>query len=360
MKQSKKLFDAINDANKVLIIPSTPVDGDSLGSAIALHLWIKKLGKDSELMSFRSYSEMYPNRFPNGNLVKHVDFLSVDYSQFDIIIILDGSGWFKAIGENFEQILNKMPLEKIFLIDHHESGSIAEAIGDRAVVVQSSATAEVLYRDFFEFNKIEIDKEIASYLYFAQVYDTERFKFISDDTYQIAQELHKYGIDHNKIVDFRVSEESFRFTGWAIQHSLIFPFIQTMILPVYNSDLELLISMFGENWMEKDLDNFYKAHFLRNINGHSYGFTLIAIENGKTELRWRTSNTGVTLSIADVLNSIEGMGTVGGHRNAGGGVFDGSVSDAIKSITSEMENQLKRLHSKDKKDKEWINYSQDW
>lgn len=38
MKQSKALFNAINNSKDVLIIPSTPVDGDSLGSAIALYL----------------------------------------------------------------------------------------------------------------------------------------------------------------------------------------------------------------------------------------------------------------------------------------------------------------------------------
>lgn len=55
MKQSKKLFDAINDVEKVLIIPSTPMDGDSLGSAIAFYLWVRKIGKEAELMSFENY-----------------------------------------------------------------------------------------------------------------------------------------------------------------------------------------------------------------------------------------------------------------------------------------------------------------
>lgn len=311
-------------------------------------------------MSFENYADRYPNSFPNGNLVKHVDFLSVDYSRFDVIIILDGATWLKAIGPNFDQLLEKFPIEKLYLVDHHEKSGIYNQVTDRSIYSETKrwSTAEVLYLDFFKVNNIEIDDEIAKYLYYAIIFDTERFKFASRDTLLVASELLEYNIDHDKIVDFRVNEEEFMFTGWAIQHSLIYPFIQTMILPIYESDLGQMVSMFGENWMDKDLDNFYKAHFLRNVNGYNYGFTIIALADGATELRWRTNNSVInSLSIADVFKKIKAIKNFGGHRDSGGGIFDGTVFEAIRSITAEMEKQLKEMHVKSNKDKDWINYS---
>ncbi len=357
---SKALFEAIQKAESVLIIPSTPVDADSLCSSLALSTWIQSLNKRVDLMSFRDYASIFPNSYPSGKLVKHVDFLTIDFSKFDIVIIIDGSGWVKSLGENYEEILKVFPIEKCWLIDHHDEGIISNDLKERVILEQMISASEVLYKNFFKKNRIKISKEIASYLYFAQVDDSQRFHHISKDTYKIANELLSFGLNHPFTIDKRISEESFRFTGWAIQHSLVFPFIQTIMLPVYESDVALIKSMFGENWLEKDLDDFFKQEIMRSINGYNYGLTIFALDNGKTEVRWRTRDVGLTLSIADVLKNIKKIEQYGGHRNSGGATYLGTVSDCIKDITSEMEKQIKDLHLENSGRKEWINYSENW
>ncbi|MBI5754841.1 hypothetical protein HZA41_01320, partial [Candidatus Peregrinibacteria bacterium] len=54
--QAKNL---ISKSQKILILPSSPPDGDSLGSAIALYLVLKKMGKEATVVCADPVPEVY-------------------------------------------------------------------------------------------------------------------------------------------------------------------------------------------------------------------------------------------------------------------------------------------------------------
>jgi nanoRNase/pAp phosphatase (c-di-AMP/oligoRNAs hydrolase) len=352
----QKIYNSLLKSEKILIIASTPVDGDSLGVALALKTWLTELSKKVEVMSFENFAIIYTEPYLRADEILHVDFKYIDFNKFDSIVIVDGASWYKALGNDWKEIVANVPLEKVFLIDHHTIGDMAIALGERALVVENvKSDAEVLYYHFFKKLGIKLNYEIASFLYYAHIYDTQRFAFISKYSYETAIDLLTYGIDHDLLVAQSISEESFRFTGWAIGRMQYYPKIHTMILPVFEKDIEEVKRTYGDNWYKKDLDDYVKSHLFRRIRGYTYGFTVM-LEDKTVMVRWRTRNEGVSLDIAPLLTKA-GFKNVGGHRNAGGGWSEWTVDETIKRITKAIEDNLSDIEQlSDSKNSFWTNY----
>ena len=64
----------LKKADNVLVLPSSPIDGDCLGSSLALYLALKKMGKNLQHYALRftwsSLSEKYLEIFNDITLVK--------------------------------------------------------------------------------------------------------------------------------------------------------------------------------------------------------------------------------------------------------------------------------------------------
>ena len=64
----KNIIDLIKRSKKILILPSSPPDGDSLGSAIALYLTLKKLKKEVTVICNDPISEIF-DFLPNIKII---------------------------------------------------------------------------------------------------------------------------------------------------------------------------------------------------------------------------------------------------------------------------------------------------
>ena len=73
--------------------------------------------------------------------------------------------------------------------------------------------------------------------------------------------------------------------------------------------------------------------------------------DGTIRLGWRTRNFGNTLEIAHVARQAGFI--AGGHRNAGGGTFTGTIETARHELLNAMDESLKSLncnrHNNEKK-----------
>jgi phosphoesterase RecJ-like protein len=328
----------IDAAHNILLIASTPVDGDSIGSTMAMYTYLQRLHKQVELAGAENFALHFPAPFLQANKIKHVQFASYDLNKFDLIMIFDGGGWLKILGENYAEVLSKIDVNKTILIDHHRRGDAAETLGENAFVHNATSCAEVLLMEFFQPLQIELGKNIASLLYYAMAQDTGRFSFVGANTFVAAKILLDAGIDHNFLIQNKLSEQRFRFTAWALAHTKMYPLLETMILPIYEQDVPKMQRLFGANWEELDLDEHYKFTYFRNIEGYNYGFTL-ALEGSKVEMRWRVDNAAKTLDLAPLLTEA-GFEHVGGHRNAGGGQYPRTVHEAELAIVNMLEKYL--------------------
>lgn len=191
---------------KVALFPHENMDGDALGSCIALAHVLESMGNDCGII----VSEDIP-----GNLMfldyddelKNYKFCTRDmkgYASCDISILID-SGELKRIPKREECFLGA---KKKICIDHHAT---TEPFCDLNYIdPESAATGQLI----FELIKILIEKEsnrvnldsrvkskIADAIFTAITTDTGDFQYSNTQklSHQIVAELYDWGLDANKV-----------------------------------------------------------------------------------------------------------------------------------------------------------------
>ncbi|MGH4119927.1 DHH family phosphoesterase [Clostridium sp.] len=176
---------------KIAITFHTSADGDSLGSALALLIGLRKLNKEVYIIS----KEIIPQSFmflPCSDEI--TGEISEPVKDTDCVIVLD-CGDFKRINANLSMQNRKFELINI---DHHVSNDL---YGDLNYIdTGASAVAEIVYEALILL-KIKIDSEISTCLYTSLLTDTGSFRHSSTTavTHSIAGELINTGIDFSNI-----------------------------------------------------------------------------------------------------------------------------------------------------------------
>jgi len=220
-KVRKQIVEMVKRSKSILLMPSAPVDGDSLGSSLALYLAFKKLGKQVTVVC----ADPVPDSFqflPTTKVINHEFQTSNDFivtldcakaklktietkleqdkfniiitaksgqftesdvsfnhgpSKYDLIITVD-TGDLIQLGRFYEdnpELFSSIPLINI---DHHASNDFFGKIN--YVDVMSSATTELLIpliHDFEEDSGMDLmDEDIATLLLAGIITDTGSFQ----------------------------------------------------------------------------------------------------------------------------------------------------------------------------------------
>ncbi|MDD5496493.1 MAG: bifunctional oligoribonuclease/PAP phosphatase NrnA [Candidatus Omnitrophica bacterium] len=181
----KKVVEAIKKYRRFLVTAHVNLEGDSLGSQLAMKELLEGLGKKAYIIDNDPVPEHYkflPGAHEVSNDLKaHV--------EFDAALILD-CPTIKRIGQVKKVIGSKL----IINIDHHVSN---EKFGNiNWVDARASSAGEMIYRLFKAMNR-PLTKEAALYLYIAILTDTGSFNYdnTSSVTHEIVSELLGYGLD---------------------------------------------------------------------------------------------------------------------------------------------------------------------
>ncbi len=246
-KIRKQILEIIKRSNNILVMPSAPPDGDSLGSALALYLVFKKLGKQvtvcmaepiPDAFQFLPTTNVISNEFTAAqdfivtldcekaqlktihtqleqdkvNIIitaKSGEFSAEDVSfhhgpsKYDVIITVD-TGDLQQLGRFYEdntELFTKIPLINI---DHHASNDHFGKIN--YVDVMSSATTELLIpliQDFErEFGKTLMDEDIATLLLAGISTDTGSFQNANTipRSFAASAQLIKHGARQQEII----------------------------------------------------------------------------------------------------------------------------------------------------------------
>ncbi len=220
-KIRKQIIDLISRSEKILLMPSTPVDGDSLGSALSLYMALKKIGKEvtvvcadpvPDAFQFLPTTKVISDDFTAANdfivtldckkaklktiktkleqdkvniiiTAKKGQFSSSDVSfnhgphKYDLIITVD-TGDLEQLGRFYEDnpsIFTDIPLINI---DHHASNSNFGRIN--YIDIMSSSTTELLIpliKELETDTKTELmDEDIATLLLAGIITDTGSFQ----------------------------------------------------------------------------------------------------------------------------------------------------------------------------------------
>jgi len=162
----QKISDLIVGHRVFLITAHERLDGDALGSELALAQMLRRMGKEALVYNQDPTPDNY--RFLSGSetIVQALPSLE----RFEVAIILDCSE-LERVGREYERIAT---IPRLINIDHHVSnGGFCEA---SLIDPQASSTGELVWR-VAEHMGLRADREMADSLYTAILTDTGGFRY---------------------------------------------------------------------------------------------------------------------------------------------------------------------------------------
>lgn len=210
-----EIADVVKEAQRILVFPHLNVDGDALGSSVALCSGLLKMGKDCQVV----LEDSIP---PNLQFLNHDFCISVNDAlpSPDVSICVDCSD-----AERFPKRKELFySAATTICIDHHKA---TETITDLSHIDSSSAaTAELIYLLLQELGHT-FDQQEAMAIYTGITTDTGNFLYSNTTarSHAIASEMMMTGMDSNQInVHVYESEslEKIKLQGQAVSNALSF------------------------------------------------------------------------------------------------------------------------------------------
>ena len=318
----KEIIKAINKHKKFLITAHINLEGDSLGSQLAMKELLKDLGKEALIVD----SDAVPGQYkflPKASEISNKIDKKID---FDAILVLDCPN-LKRIGR-VNDLLSKD--KKIINIDHHVSN---EKFGDVNWVDPSASSAgEMVYKLFKEMN-VTLTKETALCLYIAILTDTGSFNYenTSGVTHEIAGELLGYGLDPASVSESIYDRRS-------VSDIKFLALVLSTVKVNKEGDvayLEITKDMLKKTGSDISTSEGF-VNYARSID--KVRVAVIFKEDfsmpGKISVSFR-SKGGID------VNKIAANFGGGGHAKASGCVIEGSLEEAEKKVLAKVEEELR-------------------
>jgi phosphoesterase RecJ-like protein len=181
------IMKAINGCNRILISAHVRLDGDAIGSEIAMYNVLKNLGKEPTVSNDSLIPRAYAFLPETASFDTPADLTNILNGKYELIIILDSPSP-KRIGKVYSILSTGVP---VINIDHHVSNSNYGNIN--LVCTDFSSTGEIILRLLKETSQ-KITPEIATALYVAIITDTGRFTHANTTSESLRDAA--YLIDH--------------------------------------------------------------------------------------------------------------------------------------------------------------------
>ena len=297
----------------IVILSHRNPDGDTLGSAFALHYILNQLGKRSRV----ECHDVFPKQY---------SYLLLDYKPEDFepkaVVAVDIADE-QLFGENLEKYRGKVDL----CIDHH--GSNKHYAKNWLVSETSAACCEIMEEVCYGFEEVEITKIIADCIYTGVSTDTGCFRYsnTTGHTHAVAGRMFKAGCDF--VMINRAMFEVKSFSRIAIEREVL----NTLELYFDNRCAVVCITkdMLNRTGAEEsELEGV--AAMPREVEGVLVGITLRQRDNGyKISVR-----SGEEVDASVLCGNFGG----GGHRCAAGCFIEGDLETAKKAMLDVIEKTL--------------------
>jgi phosphoesterase RecJ-like protein len=314
-----------NSKNLVIVSHKSP-DGDSVGSSMALYHYLKNKGIQANI------SVCYPDPAPSfllwadeANIILNYEQQPVDVTskltEADLIICLDFND-FSRVGELMEPVLKSGSAKKI-MIDHHlnpvlDQFDLVFSFPDR------SSTCELLMEVMLATDHDSfIDKKVAERLYLGIVTDTGSFRFnsVSPKTHHYAAMLMSKGLKHTQVHERTFDDNT-------LERLQLRSYILLSCMELweeFNTAVLYLTMEDANRFNMKKGDTEGLANVALSIQGIQCA-AFFKEEKDHIKISFRSKESFPVHEIA----SIHFHG--GGHRQAAGGRFDGTLIDAMNAF----------------------------
>ena len=319
VEKAGKLFD---DAEKIVIVTHVSPDVDAIGSSLGLLHFLETQGKNVHVVvpnAFPDFLRWMPGAKDIVRYDRYTDFANQLIGEADLICCLD----FNVLSR-IDAVARPVEAAKCkkLLVDHHlYPGEFCDVIISHP---QISSTSELVFRLICRLGYFEdITLEGAQCIYAGMMTDTGGFTYNSNDRqiYFIISELLSKGIDKDEIyrkVFNTYSEGRLRLMGFVLYEKMV-------VFPQFRSAL-ICLSKAEQS----------KFHY---VKGDTEGFVNIPLQMKgicfSAFLREDTEKPMIKVSLRSVgafpCNQVAAeFFNGGGHLNASGGEFYGTMDEAIE------------------------------
>lgn len=283
IKETAKL---LAGQDNILILTHVSPDGDTIGSATALCLALRKLGKKARI----ECADEIPQKFR---------FLDYKDEVFDpeFIVAVD-----VASIELLGALKDKYTMINL-CIDHHiKNNHYANSL---CLYPKAAATCEIIFDIIKKLGKDLIDEKIATSLYMGISTDTGCFRYsnVTPDTHKKAYKLIKLGADHNKVnkIFFRTkSAAMLKLLGDTIAKADTY------------FDNRLIFAKITNEMMEKANASYDNCGEIVAIVSQLEGFDICVIAKEKDDSFKYSVRTEDGFDASEIAEKMGG----GGHKNA--------------------------------------------
>lgn len=321
-------FDEISrviQKNKNFLITShINLDGDGIGSELALYFILKKLNKKVTILNQDRIPKIY-DFLPDSDKVQYWNNNRINPKSIDVGIALDCSS-IKRIGRTYEIFKD---IKTIINIDHHKSN---ENFGNLNYLdCSASSVGEIIYELITFLNIDLLDEKISTCLFAAIITDTGSFRYsnVSSKTFGVASHLTRYRIKSHLISN-----------------------------NIYNRSTYPGLKLLGESLLTLEMDDSNYVSWLTitrmmlndtNANDEDVeGIINIATTLNKVEISIlfrETKDYKVKISFRSKgnfdVNKFAGKFKGGGHPNAAGCLCSGKLDEIKEKILSKLFKEIK-------------------
>ena len=336
-----QLRDYVTRYNNIVITCHLSPDGDAVGSSLGLMHALEAVGKTVHVV----VPDMIPRSLmflPGAKDVivftKQEDVVKNIVDRANLIICLD----FNALSriDKLAPIISGAKAKKI-MIDHHLD---PEKFCDLTISYsEMSSTCELVFRALMGIGFLkQINRKSAECIYTGMITDTGNFSYNSSrpDLYCIVAELLARGVNKDKIYNLAMNTSSadrLRLIGYALSQKLeVYPESRAALITLNKEELERF------NYKKGDTES------LVNMP--------LQIPDVQWSIFMREDPEYVKVSSRSqgdfAVNTIcEQYFNGGGHKNAAGGEFMGTLDEAVATF-HKIEEAVKAVNKKDDNDKE--------
>ncbi|RCX11406.1 phosphoesterase RecJ-like protein [Anaerobacterium chartisolvens] len=316
----EKIAAALRAAKSIAVMPHISVDGDGLGSSLALCMALVNMGREAVVYLEEEIPAMY-EFLPGRSMVKVYDG---NVKHFDVVAALD-TGDIKRLGSRAKLLeVGSVTVN----IDHHNTNSGFALLN--YVDTEASAVGEIIY-NMISLLKQSIDSSIATCLYTAISTDTGGFRFSNTTalTHRIAADLVDKGVNVSEIsrrVFELTSIGKARLTGEAIKALELFDNGRVAVIVIKDD----MIARSGA--VEEDCEG------IVNIGRSIKGVEVAAMirEKGNRQVKVNLRSNGDT-DVSEIASAFSG----GGHKRAAGFVAKAEVEHLKIELLGHIEKALK-------------------
>ena len=309
-------------ADKIVIVTHVSPDGDAVGSSLGLSHFLTSQGKNATVIvpnMFPDFLRWMPGAKDIFVYEKYKEFADKLIGEADVICCLD----FNVLSriDTMEEAVKASPARKL-MIDHHlYPGDFCEITISHPEI---SSTSELVFRLICRLGNFDdITKEAAECIYTGMMTDTGGFTYNSNnkEIYYIISELLSKGIDKDEIyrkVFNTYSEGRLRLMGFVLYEKMqVFPEFGAALIWLTRSEQRRFRFMRGDTEgfvnMPLSIKQIRFSVFLREDT-----------EKDMIKVSLRSTGTFPCNKVAaEFFNG-------GGHLNASGGEFYGTMEEAIE------------------------------